>query len=94
MTGARAHCKRCGHFTRGGRLLCDLCEAALKTVKDLEAKNAKCQERLSEFVGKDGRSWRIKIREQSFTLPDHARARDKAKALLDLGLWFVTLEEA
>ena len=75
-------------------MLCDLCEAALKTVKDLEVKNAKCQERLKEFVGKDGRSFRITIHEQSFTIAELPRAREKVKALIDLGLWYLKLEES
>jgi len=83
------NCQRCGSFASEGNLLCDSC----REVDRLELEVIKGKDKLREFVGPDGRSWRLTIREQSQTVGTYARARDKAKALLELGFWFMDLEE-
>jgi len=89
MKTKRTHCVRCGHFAPTGKTLCCACQE----IERIKSERQKCQERLKEFLGPDGRGWKLTIREQSFTLPHIGDAKAKVKALLDLGLWYINLEE-
>ena len=93
MSSERTYCQRCGRFAPTGHIFCGLCDAVLETVKDLEKEKKQCQERLKEFVGSDGRSWRVKVREQAFTFARKDDAKLRVIQLVNSGLWFLELEE-
>ena len=96
MSSERTHCERCGRFASSGMRpvgeppLCGDCKELENTKKKLE----NCKARLKEFAGPDERSWRIRIKEQTHTMGSLAKAREKVEKLLDLGLWYLELEEA
>ena len=90
MSSERTHCK-CGRFVAEylDSDLCDICGE----IAALETKLEECKEKLGEFVGPDGRSWKITIKEQSHTIGSFARAREKVEALLAMGFWYLELTE-
>ena len=88
MSSERTHCE-CGKFAVMGRTKCWAC---IET-EGLERRLKECQTKLKEYVGPDGRRWRVNISTQHLTFKDHASARKLAQTLLDLGVWYMELEE-
>ena len=84
----RKHCE-CGRFAVGGQTQCYTC----MEIESLEKKLKECRAKVKEFVGPDGRSWNIKIKEQTHTIGSYARAREKVEALLAMGFWYLELTE-
>ena len=89
MSSERTHCMECGKYAPYGETLCNICSE----VAFLNEQLKECRATLKEFVGPDGRSWKITIKEQSHTIGSFARAREKVEALLAMGFWYLELTE-
>ena len=88
MSSERKHCK-CGRFAASGQSCCYTC----MEIESLEGRLRECRGKLKEYAGPAGRRWRVNISTQHQTFRDHVSARKLAQALLDLGVWYLDLEE-
>lgn len=71
---------------------CTKCEREQRAVDDNLALR-RCKAELKELKAKQKEEkWAIEIGGQAFTGLTHERAKAKAKALVDLGIWFIKLK--
>ena len=87
MSSEKKHCK-CGRFAASGQTRCWGC----METESLEKRLRECKAKLGEFVGPDGRSWRVDISAQNHTFKDHDAANRFAQTLIDLGVWHMDLK--
>lgn len=66
-------------------------QAEIKNGRTVRARLGRYEERYGEKIGK--RLFRIHIREQSLSIHDRTKAKDRVQALLDAGLWYFDLRE-